>query len=409
MNDNVIVGIDIGTTKICTVIGEIANDGVLDIIGEGTVPSDGMRKGVVTNLERTINSVRQSVKTAERMAGIGVEKAWVGVSGQHLKAITSHGISAIRRNQSINQTDINRTIEAAQAIPSDSNMEVIHVIPQEYVIDGNDGIKDPLGMSGVRLEVDVHIISNTHGELNNLRRCVSDAGIEVQGPIYQALASGLAVLLPEEKEETIILIDIGGGTTDLGVFRRGILAHSCVIPLGGDHITKDISQIAKIPFNEAERIKKKYAVAIPSLADREFSLEVSNPNYTTSISAFELAQIVNPRIVEILDLAKQEIEQSMGSLEVLASNVVLTGGSSLMSGMDQVTTERFRLPVRIANPYNVSGLKDIVSSPTHSTAVGLIRYGMDYIGSISEQPDKNQSTSGSSFFDSIKKVLGDFF
>lgn len=409
MNDNVIVGIDIGTTKICTVIGEIANDGVLDIIGEGTVPSDGMRRGVVINLERTINAVRKSVKSAERMAGIHVEKAWVGVSGKHLKAITSHGMSAIRRGQSITSADISRTIEAARAVPVENNMEIIHVIPQEYVIDGNDGIKDPLGMSGIRLEVNVHIISNTFGELQNLRRCISDAGIEVQGTIYQALASGLAVLEPEEKETTIILIDIGGGTTDLGVFRRGILAHSSVIPLGGDHITKDISLVAKIPFNEAERIKKQHAVAISNLADRDVILEIENPNYTTSVSAFELAQIVNPRIVEILDLAKQEIEQSLGSLEILASNVVLTGGASLMSGIDQVATERFRLPVRIARPYNISGLTDVVSSPAHSTAVGLIRFGMDNISTSSDRPATSKKASNSTLLDSMKGFFKDFF
>lgn len=409
MNDNVIVGIDIGTTKICTVIGEIANDGVLDIIGEGTVPSDGMRKGVVINLEQTISAVRESVKAAERMAGIGVEKAWIGVSGNQLKAITSHGMSAIRRGHSISASDISRTIENARAVPIENNLEVIHVIPQEYKVDGNEGIKDPLGMSGIRLEVDVHIIANGQGALQNLRRCVEDAGIAVQDVVYQALASGLAVLEPNEKESTSLLIDIGGGTTDIGVFRRGTLAHSSVIAIGGDHITQDISHIAKIPLKEAERIKKNYGVAVPNLTDRDVVLEISNPNYTTSVTTFELAQIINPRVAEIFDLAKQEVEQKMGSIEILASNVILTGGASLMTGMDKVAADRFNLPVRIAKPYNISGLTDIVSSPAHSTAVGLIRYGMTHMGSNEESKNRKVGKTGSGLLESIKKFFKDFF
>ncbi len=408
MNDNVIVGIDIGTTKICTVIGEIANDGVLDIIGEGTVPSDGMRKGVVINLEQTISAVRESVRAAERMAGIGVEKAWIGVSGNQLKALTSHGMSAIRRGQSISASDISRTIENARAVPIENELEVIHVIPQEYKVDGNEGIKDPKGMSGIRLEVDVHIIANAQGALQNLRRCVEEAGIVVQGVIYQALASGLAVLEPNEKESTSLLIDIGGGTTDIGVFKRGTLAHSSVIAIGGDHITQDISHIAKIPLKEAERIKKNYGVAVPSLTDRDVVLEISNPNYMTSITTFELAQIINPRVTEIFDLAKQEIEQKMGSIEILASNVILTGGASLMTGMDKVASDRFNLPVRIAKPYNISGLTDIVSSPAHSTAVGLIRYGMTHMGS-NDLGGNRQIVKGSGLLESIKKFFKDFF
>ncbi|MBS3933940.1 MAG: cell division protein FtsA, partial [Truepera sp.] len=207
----IIVGLDIGTTKICTVIGELASDGVLDIIGEGTVPSDGLRKGVVVNLERTIASVRQSVAAAERVAGVEVSRAWVGVAGNHLKAFTSHGMAAIRRGQEVTGADVERTIENAKAIPLEANMEVIHVVPQEYVVDGQDGIKDPVGMSGVRLEVDVHIVAGAQGPLQNLKRCARDAGIEVDGIVIQALASGLAVLDSSEAELTTVLVDIGGG------------------------------------------------------------------------------------------------------------------------------------------------------------------------------------------------------
>lgn len=408
--NNIIVGLDIGSTKICTVIGEVASDGVLDIIGEGTVPSDGLRKGVVVNLERTIASVRQSILAAQRMAGVEVSQAWIGVAGSHLKAINSHGMAAIRRGQEITAADVERTIENAKAVPLENNMDVIHVIPQEYVVDGNDGIKDPTGMSGVRLEVDVHIVAGAQGPLQNLRRCARDAGAEVEGMVVQALASGLAVLDSGENEVTTLLIDIGGGTTDIGVFRRGTLCHSAVIPLGGDHITQDISQLLRIPPDEAERVKKRYGAAIPDLADRDVVLEVANPNFTTSLTTFELAQVIRPRVIEILDLVKQNIEQRMGALELLAGNVVITGGASLMPGFDQVASERFRLPVRIGKPHGFSGLTDVVASPAHATAVGLVRYGMLHSsGKPSTRKVKEPNEHSHTLFTGIRKVLKDFF
>ena len=409
-DERIIVGLDIGTTKICTVIGEIASDGVLDIIGEGTVPSDGLRKGVVVNLERTIASVRQSIAAAERVAGVEVGSAWLGVAGSHLRALTSHGMAAIRRGQEILPADVERTIENARAVPLEANMDVIHVIPQEYVVDGNDGIKDPVGMSGIRLEVDVHIIAGAQGPLQNLKRCARDAGVDVDGMVVQALASGLAVLDEGESDVTTLLIDIGGGTTDVGVFRRGTLAHSAVIPLGGDHITQDISQLLRIPPDEADRVQKRYGVTIPDLADRDVVLEVANPNYTTSLTTFELAQVIRPRVVEILDLVKQNIEQRMGALELLAGNVVITGGASLMPGLDQVATDRFRLPVRIGKPQGVSGLVDVVASPAHATAVGLVRHGVQQFNGQNKRVNTVRTPdSVSTLFSNIRNLLKDFF
>lgn len=406
-DDHIIVGLDIGSTKICTVIGEVAADGVLDIIGEGTVPSDGLRKGVVVNLERTIASVRQSISAAERVAGVEVQAAWVGIAGSHLKALTSHGIAAIRRGQEITRPDVERTIENAQAVPLEANMDIIHVIPQEYVVDGHDGIRDPVGMSGVRLEVDVHIVAGAQGPLQNLKRCARDAGIAVDGVVVQALASGLAVLNQAEEELISLLIDIGGGTTDVGVFRRGQLAHSAVIPLGGDHITQDISQWLRIPPDEAERVKKRYGVALPDMADRDVELEISNANYTTSLSTFELAQVIKPRVMEILDLVKQNIEQRMGALELLAGNVVITGGASLTPGLDQIAIDRFRLPVRIGKPEGVSGLVDVVASPAHATAVGLVRYGVQH-APFEHTKDARPDTQ-SRIMGTIRNLLKDFF
>lgn len=410
--ERIIVGLDIGTTKICTVIGELASDGVLDIIGEGTVPSDGLRKGVVVNLERTIASVRQSIAAAERVAGVEVKSALIGVAGSHLKAFTSHGMAAIRRGQEITTADVERTIENARAVPLEANMEVIHVIPQEYVVDGQDGIKDAVGMSGVRLEVDVHIIAGAQGPLQNLKRCARDAGIGIEDAVVQALASGLAVLDDDELEMNTVLIDIGGGTTDVGVFKRGTLADSAVIPLGGDHITQDISQLLSIPPNEAERVKKKYGVAIPELADREVGLEVAHPssNYTASLSAFELAQVIRPRVIEILDLVKRSVEERLGALELLAGSVVITGGASLMPGLDQLASERFRLPVRIGKPRGVSGLTDVVASPAHATAVGLVRYGVQ---NHTTAPIQRQTVTGPSpaggLLSNLRNILKDFF
>lgn len=420
-DERIIVGLDIGTTKICTVIGEVAADGILDIIGEGTVPSDGLRKGTVVNLERTIQSVRESVEAAERVAGVKVESAILGVAGTHLKATTSHGIAAIRRGLEITDVDVARTIENARAIPLEANMDVLHVIPQEFVIDGQDGIKDPVGMSGVRLEVDVHIVAGAQGPLQNLSRCSRDSGVEVDDMVVQSLASGLAVLDESENELTTVLIDIGGGTTDVGVFRRGNLADSSVIPLGGDHITQDISQILRISPEEAERVKKKYGVAVPDIADRNVQIEVAHPNYTAALSAFDLSQIIRPRVVEILDLVKSNIEQRLGALELLAGNIVLTGGASLMPGMQDVAVERFHLPVRIGKPIGVSGLVDVVASPAHATAVGLVRYGamtQRFQGAASggvtnvnkhKTGQTNTSGQGGSPWQTVRNFFRDFF
>jgi cell division protein FtsA len=376
MNSRIVVGIDVGSTKITTVIGEVGSDGVLDIIGEGTVPSEGLKRGVVVNLERTTQSIRNSMAAAERVAGVRVVDAYIGAAGGHLRALTSHGLAAIRRGQEIARSDVERAIENARAVPLDPNLEIIHVLPQEYVVDGQEGIKNPVGMHGVRLEVDVHIVTGAQGPLANLRRCATDAGLTVNGAVLQGYASGLATLEPQEEDVTTVLIDIGGGTTDVAVFRRGNLAHSAVIPLGGDHVTQDLAQILKIPYDEAERVKKKYGSAVPELADPELNLELTQNGVVPSVSAFDLSRIIKPRMAEIFNLARAEIDSVLGPVELIAGGVVLTGGASLMRGINELARERFKLPVRIGKPRVSSGLTDVVSSPTHATAVGLIRYGM---------------------------------
>lgn len=372
----IVAGLDIGSTKICTVVGEVADDGVLDIIGEGTVPSEGLKKGVVVNLERTIGAVRRSIEAAERVAGVDVKTAFVGVGGTHLKALTSHGLAAIRRGQEITRADVERAVENAKAVPLDPNQEVIHALPQEYVVDGQEEIKDPVGMAGVRLEVDVHIVAGSQGPLQNLRRCVAEAGVNPASLVLQALASGAAVLEEDEQDVTTIVIDIGGGTTDVGVFRRGNLAHSAVVPLGGEHVTQDIAHMFKIPPDSAELLKRKHGAALPELADPSLTLEIPQGGFMEVATAPELAEVIKPRVQEIFSMVRQEVDRAIGPMEILAGGVVLTGGGAMLKGVEEVARERFRLPVRIGRPRGLSGLTDVVSTPAHATAVGLVRFGI---------------------------------
>ncbi|WP_034385100.1 cell division protein FtsA [Deinococcus sp. YIM 77859] len=384
MKDNpIIVGLDIGTTKITTVIGEVAPNGTVDIIGEGSVPSEGMKRGAVVNLERATHAIRQSVQNAERVSGVRVESVFVSVAGNHVKAITSHGLAAIRRNQEIAQSDVDRAIENARAVPLDPNLEIIHTLPQEYVVDGQEGIKNPVGMHGVRLEVDVHIVAGTAGPLLNLRRCVQEAGLKVEGFVLQALASGLATLEAAEQAQTVIVIDMGGGTTDVGVFKRGNLAHSACIPIGGDHVTGDLAQLLKIPHEEAENVKRRYGAALPELADQDLTLEITTAGGSThAISAFELSRIIKPRLSEIFGMVRDEIDQGLGPVELVAQSVVLTGGASQLRGTSELARDRFRLPVRLGRPRGIGGLTDIVSGPAHSTGVGLVLYGIGQDGKV---------------------------
>lgn len=384
MKDNpIIVGLDIGTTKITTVIGEVAEGGSVDIIGEGSVLSEGMKRGSVVNLERATHAIRQSVQAAERVSGVKVERVFVSVAGNHAKAITSHGLAAIRRNQEINQPDVDRAIENARAVPLDPNLEIIHTLPQEYVVDGQEGIKSPVGMHGVRLEVDVHIVAGTAGPLLNLRRCVQEAGLQVDGFVLHALASGLATLEAVEQMQTVIVVDMGGGTTDVGVFKRGNLAHSACIPIGGEHVTADLAQILKIPLEEAENVKKRYGAALPELADQDLTLEITTASGSThAISAFELSRIIKPRLAEIFSLIRDEIDHTLGPVELVAQGVVLTGGAAGLRGVAELARDRFRLPVRVGKPRGIGGLTDIVSGPGHAASVGLVLYGIGQDGKV---------------------------
>uniref|UniRef100_A0A7V4AM12 Cell division protein FtsA n=1 Tax=Thermus tengchongensis TaxID=1214928 RepID=A0A7V4AM12_9DEIN len=413
----IIAGLDVGTSKVTTVIGELAPDGVLDIIGEGSVPSQGLKRGVVVNLERTTEAIRQSVHQAERVAGVKVERVLLGVGGPHLKSVTSHGLAAIRRGQSIGVADVERAIEQAKAYPFDAELELLHALPLEFKVDGQEGIRDPVGMAGVRLEVDVHLVAAGRGPLANLRRAVEEAGLDIEALVAQTLASGLGVLGPEEEHMTVLLLDVGGGTTDVAVFREGRLAHSSVLPLGGDHVTQDIAQLLKIPFEEAERVKRKYGAALPELADPELVLEINQESGSLGeVPAPELARIIRPRLREILHLARQSVDEALGPLEIKVNRVILTGGSALLRGFDLLARQQYGLPVRVGKPHGVSGLTDVVATPAHATAVGLVRYATTLPQTAPEprrarerRGQREEKAKGESIWTRIKEILNNLF
>ncbi len=377
LHDNLIVGLDLGTTKICAVIAEVQADGLINIIGVGVKPSKGLRKGVVVNIETTIESVKAAVQEAERMAGVSVGSVFTGIAGGHIKGINSHGVIAVsRKDKEINQEDVDRVVDAAKAIALPLDREVIHVIPQEYIIDNQDGIKEPTGMSGVRLEAEVHIVTGAVTSVQNIIKSVERAGYAVEDIVLQPLASAEAVLTPDERELGVVLVDIGGGTTDIAIFVDGSLWHSSVLAIGGNQLTSDIAIGLRTPNHEAEEIKNKYGCA--SVAFVEEGQEINVPGVggrsPRIMPRRELAEIIQPRMEEIFELIDMEIKKN-GFEEKAAAGVVLTGGSSLLAGTEQLAEEILQVPVRIGIPRNVTGMIDVIISPKYSTAVGLVCFG----------------------------------
>ncbi len=373
--ENYVVGLDIGTTKICALVGVPGPEGV-DVIGFGTYPSHGLRKGVVVNIEATVDSIKRAVAEAELMAGCEIQSAFVGIAGGHIKGMNSHGVVALKSRE-VTEDDIRRVIDAAKAVAIPMDREVIHILPQEFIVDGQDGIKDPRGMSGVRLEVKVHIVTGAVTSAQNLIKCVNKAGLTVDDIVLQQLASSEAVLSPEEKELGVALVDIGGGTTDLAIFHRGSIKHTAVISLAGDHITGDIAIGLRTPIEEAEKLKLKHGCALTSMASAEEMVEVApvgEGQRPRVVSRQILAEIIEPRVEEILGLVEEEIERA-GFRRLIPSGVVLTGGTALMEGMVELATQIFDLPVRRGYPKGIGGLVDIVRTPQYATAVGLVLYG----------------------------------
>ncbi len=375
--NNVIVGLDIGTTKICAIIAEQMEDGTLDIIGIGTSPSKGLRKGVVINIDVTVDSIKRTLEEAELMAGVDVHSVFVGIAGGHIKGINSRGVIAVSgKSREITQKDVDRVIDAAKAVALPVDREVIHVLPQEFIVDGQDGIKEPLGMTGVRLEAEVHIVTGAVTSAQNIIKCCNRAGLEVQDIVLQQLASSLSTLTSDEKELGVVLVDIGGGTSDIAVFVDGGIWHTAVLSVGGDHVTNDVAIGLRTPVHEAEEIKKKYGCAIHSLIELDENIEVGGVGGRRPriISRHMVCEIVRPRLEEIFSLVDREVRRA-GFGDVVVAGTVVTGGSSILPGVPELAEEMLKVPVRRGIPSGVAGLVDVVASPIYATAVGLVQYG----------------------------------
>jgi cell division protein FtsA len=369
-----IVGLDIGTTKICCIVGELTPDGI-DVVGIGTQPSRGLRKGVVINIDATVASIRRAVEEAELMAGCEISSVFAGIAGGHIRGLNSQGVVAVK-DREVRQGDIDRVLDAARAINIPQDREILHVLPQEYVIDEQDGIREPLGMSGVRLEAKVHIVTAAVSSAQNIIKCCARTNLSVAAVVLEPLASAEAVVADEEKELGVALVDIGGGTTDIAIFSNGAIQHTSVIPLGGNHLTNDIAVGLRTPMQEAERIKIRFGSAQSQLLDREETIEVPSVGGRAPrvLSRRILCEIIEPRVEEIFGLVRKEIEKA-GQEDLLASGVVLTGGSSALHAMPELAEEVLGLPVRRGIPRGVGGLIDVIKSPQHATAVGLLHYG----------------------------------
>lgn len=373
--NSLIVGLDIGTSKVCAVVGEMTERG-MEIIGVGTHASQGLRKGVVINIESTVDSIKKAVEEAELMAGCEINSVFTGIAGGHIKGFNSHGIVAVK-NKEVSQRDVDRVIDAAKAVAIPMDREVLHILPQEYVIDDQDGIKEPLGMSGVRLEAKVHIVTGAVTSAQNIIKCCNRTGLNVADMVLEPLASAEAVLTPEERELGVALIDMGGGTTDIALFHDGAVKHSAVLAIGGNHLTSDIAAGLRTPIGEAERIKQRYGYARTSMVTKEERVEVPSVGGRNSrtISRQILCEIIEPRLEEIFQLIRREIAKS-GYEGTLASGIVMTGGSTLLPGMIEMAEGIFGAPVRLGVPVHVGGLIDVVSSPIYATGVGLVLYGL---------------------------------
>ncbi|HBF11939.1 MAG TPA: cell division protein FtsA [Deltaproteobacteria bacterium] len=372
--DKLVVGLDIGTTKICAIVGELTHDGI-DIIGIGSHPSRGLRKGVVVNIEATVESIKRAIEEAELMAGCDITSVYAGIAGGHIKGINSHGIVAIK-NKEVGESDIARVIDAAQAVAIPMDREVIHVIPQEFIVDDQDGIREPLGMSGIRLEAKVHIISAAVSSAQNIVKCANRCGLNVNDVVLEPLASSESALSPDEKDLGVVLVDIGGGTTDIVIYSQGSLVYTSVLTIGGNHITNDIAVGLRTPAIEAEKLKQKYGCALGAMVQKNETIEVPSVGGRKSriLSRQILTEIIEPRVEEIFSLVRQEISRS-GFEEAIASGIVLTGGATLLEGMPELAEQVLDFPVRRGAPKGIGGLIDVVKSPMYATGVGLVLYG----------------------------------
>ncbi len=393
-DSKMIVGLDIGTSKVVAIVGAITQEGMLEIVGIGSHPSRGLKKGVVVNIESTVQSIQRAIEEAELMAGCQIHSVYAGIAGNHIRSLNSHGIVAIR-DREVYQLDLERVIDAAQAVAIPADQKVLHILPQEYVIDTQEGIKEPLGMSGVRLEAKVHLVTCAVNASQNIEKCIRRCGLEVEDIILEQLASSYAVLTDDERELGVCLVDIGGGTTDIAIFTEGAIRHTGVIPIAGDQVTNDIAMALRTPTQNAEEIKIKYACALTQLAGADETIKVPSvgDRPPRDLSRQALAEVVEPRYDELFTLVQAELRRS-GFEDMIAAGIVLTGGTSKMEGVVELAEEIFHTPVRIGSPQDVNGLTDIVRNPIYSTGVGLLQYGLKQQSGGEIKGSKAQSSSG---------------
>jgi len=375
-----IVGLDIGTSKVVAIVGEVDADGAIEVVGIGSHPSKGMKKGVVVNIDSTVQSIQRAIDEAELMAGCQIHSVYVGIAGSHIRSLNSHGIVAIKE-QEVVQQDLERVLDAARAVAIPADQKVLHVLPQEYVIDNQEGIKEPHGMSGVRLEAKVHLVTCAVNAAQNIEKCIRRCGLDVEDTILEQLASSYSVLTDDERELGVCLVDIGGGTTDIAIFTEGSIRHTGVIPIAGDQVTNDIAMALRTPSQHAEEIKMRYACALTQLAGADQTIKVPSvgDRPPRDLSRQSLAEVVEPRYDELFTLIQAELRRS-GYEDLIPSGIVLTGGTSKMEGAVELAEEIFHMPVRVGYPASIEGLADVVRNPIYSTAVGLLMYGARHVG-----------------------------
>ena len=371
-----IVGLDIGTSKIVAMVAEVRPEGGFDVVGYGSHPSRGLKKGVVVNIESTVNAIQRALEEAELMADCKIREVFTGIAGSHIKSFNSHGMVAIK-DREVGQIDVDRVIETAKAVNIPTDQQLLHILNQEFIIDGQEDVREPLGMSGVRLEVKVHIVTGAVSAAQNIMKCVRRCGLEVEDLVLQPLASAMAVLSEDEKDLGVCLVDIGGGTSDLAVFTLGAIRHTAVIPIAGDQITNDIAMALRTPTKEAEEIKRRFGCALRELADPNQMVEVPGvgDRAVRQLSRQTLAEVIEPRVEELYSLIQAELRRS-GFEELLSSGIVITGGSSVMQGMVELGEEIFHMPVRVGSPNYVGSLAEVVRNPRYSTAMGLLVAGL---------------------------------
>ncbi len=387
---NLIVGLDIGTSKVVAIVAELLADGSIKVIGLGQHVSRGLKKGVVINIESTMQAIQRAIEEAELMADCKINNVFTGIAGGHIKSINSHGMVKIK-DLEVSQIDIDRVVETARAIALPSDQQILHILTQEFVIDGQEDVREPLGMSGMKLEVKVHIVTGAVAAAQNIVKCIKRCGLEVSDLILQPLASSTAVLTDDEKELGVCLVDIGGGTTDIAVFKQGAICHTAVIAIAGDQVTNDIAVAFRTSTQSAEDIKVKHGCALRQLADARESVEVMGVDgrEPRQLSVQTLAEVIEPRVVELYEFVLQELRRS-GMEEMIASGIVITGGSSMMRGMVELGEEIFHMPVRLGFPRYVGGLSEVVSNPRYATGVGLVLMGKQQLErQISGQMESN--------------------